>query len=314
MQIFNEALIGNYQYIKDNINDKLLSKTIYYKHDNITIWHSLAYSGNYEGIKQAIADFGNDIKNVKSINGTSIWHFLALSGNYNGLKEAIEDNGDCIVYMKSNNGDTVWHYLALSGNYKGLKQAIEDFGIKDITNNNNNTIWHNLASSGNYESLRQAINDFGIKDIKNGNCSFDFEGADTIWHNLASSVLTGSGNYDDLQKAVYEYNIEKVVVDFLNKRFKLKLTLTKSPFTFIKELRKKYPNIKIPLIYLDPILFELMTDPVVTSFGNTYDRKSIETWLKDHDIDPVSLIKLENKNLVPNLLIRQQIINLFPSI
>ena len=37
---------------------------------------------------------------------------------------------------------------------------------------------------------------------------------------------------------------------------------------------------------LCPILQSLMTDPVITEDGFTYERSAIEHWLKDHDTSP----------------------------
>ncbi len=34
-----------------------------------------------------------------------------------------------------------------------------------------------------------------------------------------------------------------------------------------------------PEEYLDPITLEIMTDPVITADGNTYQRESITEWL-----------------------------------
>lgn len=41
-------------------------------------------------------------------------------------------------------------------------------------------------------------------------------------------------------------------------------------------------------VFLDPINHDLMTDPVITAAGNTYQRQTIETWLRTHSSDPLS--------------------------
>jgi len=62
-----------------------------------------------------------------------------------------------------------------------------------------------------------------------------------------------------------------------------------------------------PEAFLCPITQEIMTDPVLTCDGHTYERKSITDWLKNHSTSPVTGAELENKNLIPNHLIRSQI-------
>jgi hypothetical protein len=57
-----------------------------------------------------------------------------------------------------------------------------------------------------------------------------------------------------------------------------------------------------------PISSKLIEDPVIlVESGQTYDRKSIETWLKDHDTDPLSGEKLTNKQLITNFAVKKLI-------
>ena len=53
-----------------------------------------------------------------------------------------------------------------------------------------------------------------------------------------------------------------------------------------------------------------MTDPVIASDGNTYDRIYIENWFENNDTSPITNEPLDNKNLIPNRLVRD-IINIF---
>jgi hypothetical protein len=54
-----------------------------------------------------------------------------------------------------------------------------------------------------------------------------------------------------------------------------------------------------PVEYMCPILFELMTDPVICADGFSYERRSIETWLRNHDTSPKTREKM-SRNLIPN--------------
>ena len=53
-----------------------------------------------------------------------------------------------------------------------------------------------------------------------------------------------------------------------------------------------------------PITQELMTDPVFTMDGQTYERTAIEAWLKTHDTAPATGKRLPSKKLVDNLSAR----------
>jgi hypothetical protein len=65
-----------------------------------------------------------------------------------------------------------------------------------------------------------------------------------------------------------------------------------------------------PEEFLCPISRELMTEPVVASDGYTYDRRSIETWLKcegNNDRSPMTNDRLSMKIVFPNHILRSMI-------
>ena len=72
----------------------------------------------------------------------------------------------------------------------------------------------------------------------------------------------------------------------------------------LKDMKKTF-NDRIPNELLCPITEELFFDPVMTCDGQTYERKAIEYWLQSHDTSPVTNIKLQSKNLIPNLIIKK---------
>ena len=59
-----------------------------------------------------------------------------------------------------------------------------------------------------------------------------------------------------------------------------------------------------------PLTKELFVDPVLTTAGNTYERKAIEAWLKDHDTSPSTGKTLPHKTLVPNHALRSAYLGL----
>lgn len=67
-------------------------------------------------------------------------------------------------------------------------------------------------------------------------------------------------------------------------------------------------NLVIPDDFLCPILWELMSDPVIVSTGQTYERSSIEKWLESgHDTCPKTQQPLTSKALTPNYVLRSLI-------
>ena len=53
--------------------------------------------------------------------------------------------------------------------------------------------------------------------------------------------------------------------------------------------------------YHCPITTELMTDPVMTTDGFTYERAAIERWFVSSNLSPITGVPLASTQLVPNL-------------
>ena len=64
---------------------------------------------------------------------------------------------------------------------------------------------------------------------------------------------------------------------------------------------------EVPDDYVCPITAEIMTDPVSTLDGFTYEREAITEWLRTKDTSPSTGAKLESKTLIPNLMARSMI-------
>ena len=63
----------------------------------------------------------------------------------------------------------------------------------------------------------------------------------------------------------------------------------------------------VPDEYICPITSEIMTDPVSTSDGFTYERAAITEWLRTKDTSPKTGATLESKILIPNYSHRSMI-------
>ena len=64
---------------------------------------------------------------------------------------------------------------------------------------------------------------------------------------------------------------------------------------------------EVPDDFICPITSEIMTDPVSTSDGFTYERAAITEWFRTKDTSPKTGTKLESKSLYPNHLVRSMI-------
>ena len=61
---------------------------------------------------------------------------------------------------------------------------------------------------------------------------------------------------------------------------------------------------RVPDEYICPITTEIMTDPVTTLDGFTYERAAITEWLRTKDTSPKTGATLESKALIPNYNLR----------
>jgi serine/threonine protein kinase len=84
-------------------------------------------------------------------------------------------------------------------------------------------------------------------------------------------------------------------------------------FLAIKERLEQYLQANpeqvepIPESLLCPIGYNLMLDPVVCADGHSYDRATIEEWLRLHNTSPLTNQPLPNKHLLPNHTLRKMI-------
>lgn len=64
---------------------------------------------------------------------------------------------------------------------------------------------------------------------------------------------------------------------------------------------------EIPSSFICSITGEIMSDPVSTTDGQTYERTAITQWLVDHNTSPNTRIILTNKTLTPNYALKSAI-------
>jgi len=59
--------------------------------------------------------------------------------------------------------------------------------------------------------------------------------------------------------------------------------------------------------FIDPISHDVMIDPVVAADGHSYERRSLENWMKLSDRSPLTNLPLVHTDFVPNHALRSQI-------
>ena len=71
-----------------------------------------------------------------------------------------------------------------------------------------------------------------------------------------------------------------------------------------RSVRRFIVNEEIPIEFICCISQDIMTDPVKTSDGFIYDRKSIEKWFENSNKSPLTGLELNNKTLTTNNVLK----------
>lgn len=116
----------------------------------------------------------------------------------------------------------------------------------------------------------------------------------------------GGINNDNPSKIILKHG-DVILIGKIGKNIWLKCKYYDYNFGFINHGFIGKISRDIPVEYLDPITFEIMTDPVITADGHTYDRTAIEKWFIDHTTSPMTNLPLKNRELIPNFALRSLI-------
>ncbi len=303
--------------------------------DGDTIWHYLAWSGNYEVLCKAIDDKRFD-SSITNNDGNTVWHYLASSKCCEMIHKAIDDKRfDPII--KNNSGNTVWHYLAQTNNYEALCKAIDEkLCDPKITNNDGWNLWELFVNNCDYNTLCKAIDDkrfdtqrFVLNCLEPGYIGNDDDDYISVWYYLAEA-----NNYRTLCKAIDSKKIDKnrdavwhdvmysgnyKMLQKLHKRYKFNRNIFErdewhlftelSNIDILEQLSEKLKTMEIPINFKCSISHNLMTDPVTIASGQIYDRHFIEKWLTQSDNDPSTGQRLSHREVNPDLRTRKEIEN-----
>jgi hypothetical protein len=117
-----------------------------------------------------------------------------------------------------------------------------------------------------------------------------------------SASASSSSNIE--QGIQSHYNIKEVTEKLiLNDNLDEKLL---DLFKNLRLLRSKAPE-KVPKNLICPLTQEIFFEPYMTCDGHSYERKAIEEWLKNSDISPATNLKLQSKDLIPNLMVKKMV-------
>ena len=146
------------------------------KKETLTLYVSIAFIGNIEGIKWALQHGCNPMKRDRY--GCNFWHYVAFSAKVEALEWALQHG--CDPMLKNDNGQIFWHYVAFSGNVKALEWALQHGCDPMYANDFGGPFWHWVARSGNVEALEWALQNGCDPMLKNYN-------GQIFWHYVALS-------------------------------------------------------------------------------------------------------------------------------
>lgn len=125
-----------------------------------------------------------------------------------------------------------------------------------------------------------------------------------------ATILDGGTNYSFLQTLEQIIELETTETNALVEHAKADATATSSSAasSVAARLRKRKrdggASSSPPKELICPILHTLMTDPVSTVDGHTFEREAIAKWLEQHSTSPLTGLRLASKALTPNHSLR----------
>merc|ERR1712039_48594 len=150
---------------------------------------------------------------------------------------------------------------------------------------------------------------------------YNFQPKELIQMIAEMYVFVGRADKDRVQKMItedgrsYKPKTFSKAVQILKREQMISSAMLKEFEEFVKELNDlaasqeaALANVTVPDNYLDPIMSEIMEDPVLLPTSNTIiDRKVIERHIMSNDDDPFNRLPLGVKDLVPQEELRAEI-------
>jgi len=140
----------------------------------------------------------------------------------------------------------------------------------------------------------------------------EMDEADGLVRRLDPHAATDAGAWDELLPQVrFLHAIATRCLEPLRKKRTEVIDLVAD----FETLRQHAEQVKPPVLdeFCCPLSMELMVEPVSTADGQTYERASIEAWLKHSDLSPLTMAVLEHKFLTPNLALKRLIAQAHPA-
>jgi hypothetical protein len=348
--VFYLARSGNYDILKQYIEEFKIDTNKTNKVGN-TVWFLLARNCFFDTFQRAIHDFNIDIF-YKNLNATSLWTFMLIAQDINNFKSVIRYYNYEKYHEKNNEKNTEFIDSVCLRLYKPLIDIRENINkILKICAEANYELYNTLkdelftiiddeleeypdeivlckvAISGNYEAIKR---DF-LGTIDNL--------SDYKFNDFMISLFK-SEHYSEIKKAIYELKVdvhyksysngktlwyyvtnEKFMLECINE---FKLTRNDIPehfhYLFKTELEKLIEskdtinNNNVPHKYLCPISRNIMSNPVIISTGQIYDKQAISDWFKNNDTCPITRIRVATKDTFPVVYLKDEIMEYLKSI
>jgi len=227
---------------------------------------------------------------VGNINGASLWKDLMKKFNvfhikkayYSGSEPAINKQwcdtlgSERVLHITNPKAciDVMLGAIALTSGSRTLDEYVKDMQIREQTKERIKEV---------SEALAEYAKKLTTKEI--------------IPVNATNEQFTSKQekNFDALREIT-----EKLLLTTLDNEE------DKEYYNGIKTLGKTLKN-EIPKEMLCPITGELFWEPVIAADGQTYEKLAIESWLTSSDVSPLLDTKLENKDVIPNLVLKKLI-------
>jgi hypothetical protein len=68
---------------------------------------------------------------------------------------------------------------------------------------------------------------------------------------------------------------------------------------------KIFGEFEVPENFKCPITLEIMKEPVMTSDGQSYEKKDILNWLEKNNTSPLTGVILQNKQIIDNFALKK---------
>jgi len=185
-------------------------------------------------------------------------------------------------------------HVASEGQFGVIKSLIKAQVDVNITNGEDSTPFHIVCTKGHADAIKVLIEaEVDVNKVNSGN--------------KTAGDLANENKHGELLIKLLDEDKERIISKIKDELgISLIPTGKASDQKEIIELEEKIKELTTsPESYNCPLSHKIMIDPVVTSHGNTYEKRAIVDWLKTSNRDPISNLYLGAHILTPNNILKQ---------